>query len=228
MKCFLIWIWRCVKSILCVLTYSILTTALWGRLCYSPHLQIKKLKLEGVKRIYSLPHRGWQSVSECEPISIWLESKVLLHFAAKSLQSCLILLRPHRRQPTRLSCLWDFPGKNTGVGCHFLLQCMKVKSEVAQSCLTLRDPMDHSPPGSFVHGIFQARGLQWVAVTLCYSEEMSGCGLTWSQLVDCAGPFLVLGSFGFFIWERAWEAACHLSSPLFWCFTFRVVSFFLR
>ena len=61
---------------------------------------------------------------------------------------------------------WDSPGKNTGVGCHFLLQCMKVKSEseVAQSCLTLSDPMDCSLPGSFVHGIFQARVLEWGAI----------------------------------------------------------------
>ena len=64
-------------------------------------------------------------------------------------------VRPHRRQPTRLRHPWDSPGKNTGVGCHFLFQCMKVKSEreVAQSRLTLRDPMDCSPPGSSVHGI---------------------------------------------------------------------------
>ena len=76
------------------------------------------------------------------------------------------LLRPHRRQPTRLPRPWDSLGKNTGVGCHFLLQCMKVKSqsEVAQSCPTLRDPMDCSPPGSFVHGIFQARVLEWGAI----------------------------------------------------------------
>ena len=74
--------------------------------------------------------------------------------------------RPHRRQPTRLRRPWDSPGKNTGVGCHFLLQCMKVKSEseFAQSCLTLRDPMDCSPPGSSVYGIFQARGLEWGAI----------------------------------------------------------------
>ena len=60
---------------------------------------------------------------------------------------------------------WDSPGKNTGVGCHFLLQCMKVKSEseVAQSCPTLSDPMDFSPPGSSVHGIFPARVLEWGA-----------------------------------------------------------------
>ena len=71
-------------------------------------------------------------------------------------------LRPHRRQPTRLPGPWDSPGKNTGVGCHFLLQCMRVKSEreVAQSYPTLSDRMDCSPPGSSVHGIVQARALE--------------------------------------------------------------------
>ena len=83
-------------------------------------------------------------------------------------------VRPHRRQPTRLPCPWDSPGKNTGVGCHFLLQCIKVKSEseseVAQSCLTFSDPMDCSLPGSSVHGIFQARVLEWSA--LAFSKQM--------------------------------------------------------
>ena len=76
-----------------------------------------------------------------------------------------ISVRPHRWQPTRLLSLWDSPGKNIGVGCHFLLQCMKVKSEgeVAQSCPTFIDPMDCSPPGSSVHGIFQARVLEWIS-----------------------------------------------------------------
>ena len=85
--------------------------------------------------------------------------------AAKSLQSCPTV-RPHRRQPNRLPCPWDSPGKNTGVGCHFLLQCMKVKSEseVTQSCPTLSDSMDCSLPGSSVHGIFQARVLEWGAI----------------------------------------------------------------
>ena len=75
-------------------------------------------------------------------------------------------VQPHRRRPTRLPRPWDSPGKNTGVVCHFLLQCMKVKSEseVAQSCPTLCDPMDCSPPGSSIHGIFQARVLEWGAV----------------------------------------------------------------
>ena len=86
---------------------------------------------------------------------------------AKSPQSCPTV-RPHRRQPTRLPRPWNPPGKNTGVGCHFLLQCMKVKSEseVTQSCLSLSDPMDHSLPGSSVHGIFQARVLEWGAIAL--------------------------------------------------------------
>ena len=72
---------------------------------------------------------------------------------------------PHRWQPTRLPRPWDSPGKNTGVGCHFLLQCIKGKreSEVAQSCVTLSDPMDCCLPDSSVHGIFQARVLEWVA-----------------------------------------------------------------
>ena len=75
-------------------------------------------------------------------------------------------VQSHRWQPTRLPCPWDSPGKNTGVGCHFLLQCMKVKieSEVAQSCLTLSDPMVCSPPGSSIHGIFQASVLEWYAI----------------------------------------------------------------
>ena len=75
-------------------------------------------------------------------------------------------VRPQRWQPTRLFCPWDSPGKNTGVGCHFLLQCMRVKSEteVDQLCPTLRDPMDCSPPGSSIHGIFQARVLEWGAI----------------------------------------------------------------
>ena len=75
-------------------------------------------------------------------------------------------VRPHRWQPTRFCRPWDSPGKNTGVGCHFLLQCMKVnsESEVAQSCPTLSDPMDYSLSGSSVHGIFQARVLEWGAI----------------------------------------------------------------
>ena len=81
-------------------------------------------------------------------------------------------VRPHRRQPTRLLRPWDSLGKNTGVGCHFLLQCTKVKneSEVAQSCPTLSNPMDCSLPGSFAHGIFQARVWEWAAIA--FSERL--------------------------------------------------------
>ena len=75
-------------------------------------------------------------------------------------------VRPHRQQSTRLPRPWDSPGKNTRVGCHFLLQCMKVKSEseVAQSCPTLSDPIDCSLPASSIHGVFQARVLEWGAI----------------------------------------------------------------
>ena len=85
-------------------------------------------------------------------------------------------MRPHRWQPTRLPRPWDSPGKTTGVGCHFLLQCMKVKSEreVTQSCPTLSNPMDCSLPGSSIHGIFQVRILEWFAIA--FSTRRSwGC-----------------------------------------------------
>ena len=77
-----------------------------------------------------------------------------------------LCVTPYRWQPTRLPRPRDSPGKNTGVGCHFLLQCIKVKSEgeVAQSYPTLSDPTDSSLPGSSVHGIFQARVLEWGAI----------------------------------------------------------------
>ena len=70
-------------------------------------------------------------------------------------------VQPHRWRPTRLPRSWDSPGKNTGVGCHFLLQRMHAKS--LWSCLTLCNPMDSSPPGSSVHRILQARVLEWAA-----------------------------------------------------------------
>ena len=90
-------------------------------------------------------------------------------------------VRPHRQQPTRLLCPWDSPGENTGVGCHFLLQCMKVKSEseVTQSCPTLCNPMDCSLPGSSIHGIFQARVLEGVDIAFsdvrCYKLPIPLC-----------------------------------------------------
>ena len=96
-------------------------------------------------------------------------------------------VRPHRRQPTRLPRPWDSPGKNTGVGCHFLLQCMQVKSEseVAQSCLTLSDPMDCSLPGSSVYGIFQARVLEWVAIAFSIQHTTRNLPRTKKKKKNC-------------------------------------------
>ena len=97
-------------------------------------------------------------------------------------------VRPHRRQPTRLPRPWDSPGKNTGVGCRFLLQCMKVKSEseVAQSCRTPSDPMECSPPGFSIQGILQARVLEWGAIAF------SGNHATRSLMCDYERYFSLL------------------------------------
>ena len=86
-------------------------------------------------------------------------------------------VQPHRRQPTRIPCPWGSPGKNTGVGSHFLLQCMKVKSEseVPQSCWTPSDPRDCSLPGSSVYGILQARVLEWGAIALSRRSHTDAC-----------------------------------------------------
>ena len=131
-------------------------------------------------------------------------------------------VRPHRRQPTRLPRPWDSPGKNTGVGCHFLLRCMKVKSEseVAQSCLTLHDLMDCSLPGSSLHGILQASVLEWVATAfsvICSSSLKNAIGILiaivlnlWKALGSMIIlPLLILSvhkygtnvSFHLFIWS---------------------------
>ena len=93
------------------------------------------------------------------------KSRMLSHFSRVRLYATP---QTAAHQPPRP---WGSPGKNTGVGCHFLLQCMKVKSEseVSQSCPTLSDPMDRSLPGSSVHGIFQARVLEWGAIA--FSEK---------------------------------------------------------
>ena len=96
-----------------------------------------------------------------------LNVRLLLLLLSRSVMSDSV--RPQRRQPTRLRHPWDSPGKNTGVDCHFFLQCVKVKSEseVVQSCPTLSDPTDCSPPGSCIHGILQARVLEWGAIYVC-------------------------------------------------------------
>ena len=106
-------------------------------------------------------------------------------------------VRPHRRKPTRLRHRWDSPDKNTGVGCHFLLQCMKVKSEreVSQSCPILRDPMDCSLPGSSVHEIFQVRVLEWGAIAF-YNHDFNFALYSWLVILNifsCAFlPFVYL------------------------------------
>ena len=101
-------------------------------------------------------------------------------------------VRPHRRQPTSLLCPWDSPGKNTRVGCHFLLHCMKVKSEseVAQSCLTLSNPMGCNLPGSSIHGIFQARVLELGAIAFSkvqatYILFLKASGCSFQRILDC-------------------------------------------
>ena len=115
--------------------------------------------------------QGWYQETNWHFLRIWIINaklilKVLVRFVAKSIQSCPTLCDPINTSPAGSPSLW-FSGKNTGVVCHFLLQCMKVKSEseVAQSCLTPSDPMDCSLPGSSVHGMFQARVLEWGAIT---------------------------------------------------------------
>jgi len=103
-------------------------------------------------------------------------------------------VRPHRWQPTRLPCPWDSPGENTGVGCHFLLQCMKVKSEseVTQLCLTLSDPTDCSLPGSSALGIFQARVLEWGAIAFSIFSRGSSQPKDWTQVSCIAGRFFTV------------------------------------
>ena len=110
--------------------------------------------------------KGWQQYTE-----ELYKKDLLSHFSRSD------SVRPHRQQPTRLLCPWDSPGKNTGVGCHFPLQCMKVKSEseVTMSCPTLSDPMDWSLPGSCIHGILQARVLEWGAIAF---SESAACSAT--------------------------------------------------
>ena len=127
--------------------------------------EIKRHLLLGIKAITNLLSACCQ-VASVVPDSVW----------------------PYGLQPTRLLCPWDSPGKNTGVGCHFILQCMKVESEseVTQLCLTLSDPMDCSPPGSSIHGIFQATVLEWGAIAFsrfCHKTTIfHPWGIKWDQM----------------------------------------------
>ena len=117
--------------------------------------------------------------------------------AAKSLQLCPTLCDPINGSPPGSPHPWDSLGRNTGGGCHFLLQCIKVKSEseVAQSCLTLSDPMDCSLPGSSVHGIFQARVLEWgaIAFSMIMLEDIiknpHGLCIPWNSPGQNTGAF---------------------------------------
>ena len=116
-------------------------------------------------------------------------------------------VRPHRRQPTRLLRPWDSPGKNAGVGCHVLLQCMKVKSEskVTQSCPTLSNPMDCSLSASSTHGIFQARILEWVAIAF---SGLRAYQRIKPYLIHCFDPFTILShscnNLNWNVWMSEW------------------------
>ena len=123
---------------------------------------------------------------------------------------------PHRRQPTRVPRPWDSPGKNIGVGWHFLLQCMKVKSEseVAQLCPTLSDPVDCSLPGSSVHGTFQTRVLEWGAILfrcfliffLFFNWRVSCCvGLCCTTMKISHKNYIYISSFLYLLPTHPWS-----------------------
>ena len=142
-------------------------------LCHSSHI--------------SLPATPWSAARQVPP-SMWILQARILEWVAipfsrgssqprdgtqvSRIASRLLTVTKshscdlHGLQPPRLLHPWDSPGKNTGVGCHFLFQCMRVKSEseVTQSCPTLSDTMDYSLPGSSIHGILRASVLEWVAI----------------------------------------------------------------
>ena len=119
-------------------------------------------RFKGLDLIDRVPEKLWMEVCDI----VWKTSPAGCWLLLLSHISRVQPVRPHRQQPTRLPSPWDSPGKNTGMGCHFLIQCMKAKSEseVTQSCPTLHNPMDCSLSGYSVHGIFQARVLEWGAI----------------------------------------------------------------
>ena len=117
-----------------------------------------------------------------------------LYSEVNATQSCLTLCNPTDCSPPGSSVHGDSPGKNTGVGCYFLLQCMKVKSEseVTQSCPTLSDPVDCSLTGSSVHGIFQARVLEWGPTGNI--QIATGCKTSWPYYVDCQLSLIIVST----------------------------------
>ena len=135
-------------------------------------------------------------------------------------------VRPHRWQPTRLPRPWDPPGKNTGVGCHFLLQCMQVKSEseVSQSCPALSNPTDYSLPGCSVHGISQARILEWVTISFSWGSDQTQVScIAGRRFTNWATReyFCAYQVFFFFFWkwfceDKFWE--CALFRQNVWAF----------
>ena len=137
------------------------TPSLCRSLGSAPRLFSLTHLIKDLPRLFSPSRRAFLSSCFFPWLSLMISAAV-----AKSLQSCLTLCDPVDGSPP--GSPWDSPGKNTEVGCHFLLQCMKVKSEseVAQLGPTLHGPMDCSPPGSSAHGIFQARVLEWGAIVM--------------------------------------------------------------
>ena len=118
-------------------------------------------------------------------------------------------MRPHRRQAIRIRHPWDSPGKNTGVGCHFFLQCMKVKSEsdVAQLCPTLSDPMDCNLPGSSIHVTFQARVLEWGAIAFSGLNASQGRFRNPPKIEfggkEAGYSFILITNSGIRLWSRS-------------------------
>ena len=125
-------------------------------------------------------------------------------------------VQPRRRQPTRLPCPWNSPGKNIGVGCHFLLQCMKVKSEseVAQSCPTLSDPTDCNLPGSSIHGIFQARVLECHCLLRKLSEDYLNLRILNKTLTTTPWLTLAKSNSSGTSWEPVKPCSIRLASPM--------------
>ena len=144
----------------------------------------------------SSTHPCWNQPLEGLPELFWLLLLLLSHFSHVRL--CATPQTAAHQAPRP----WDSPGKNTGVGCHFVLQCMKVKSEseVTQSCPTLSDPMDCSLPDSSVHGIFQARVLEWGAIAFLFPG--AGAKLLWNTFLHGGGrkPSSVWNGVGWWVW----------------------------